>query len=113
MTHLQIQVIKEMTNLQQSEAKLKSESNEMIFYQILNILNHMQTKLTLSEFAFGVELVIGEYVSLYSQSEAIDIKLEALCKASYLLLIWLLGVEVPRSTGKQGLDKGSHEIEDI
>jgi len=41
MTHLQIQVIKEMTNLQQSEAKLKSESNEMIFYQILNILNHM------------------------------------------------------------------------
>ena len=52
-------------------------------------------------------------MSLYSQSEAIDIKLEALCKASYLLLIWLLGVEVPRSTGKQGLDKGSHEIEDI
>ena len=41
MTHLQIQMIKEMTNLQQSEAKLKSESDQMIFYQIFNILNQI------------------------------------------------------------------------
>ena len=93
-TQIQVLMITEIRQIKSGQ----SGQDLTKFHKILNTLRQIQEQKDMGQFTFSIQFLIGAYMSIFeSVSHQVEIREKALFRAAYILLLWVLGIEIPKA----------------